>query len=296
MLYIIGLGLNDFRYVSQRSLEILLDCDVVYLENYTCVLLNSFSSKKFDGKCCDKFDGKCCNKFDEKCCNKFDEKCCDKFDGKCCDKFDVKCCDKFDEKCCDKFDEKCCGISNNSFFNDLFNSIKSKLVLADRKLVEETYEIIEEAKEKNIAFLVAGTPFFATTHVDLLLRAKEEAVAVKIIPNTSIASVKGCFGLYSYNFGCTISIPYFTETWKPTSFLDRIYFNYKSNMHTLCLQDIKVDEGRFMSVNEAIDYLWEASSIKVAELKQEKALEMKREEETRTNAKEEEETHTNAKE
>ena len=57
-----------------------------------------------------------------------------------------------------------------------------------------------------------------------------------------------------------------------------------------------MDEGRFMSVNEAIDYLWESSSIKVAELKQEKALEMKREEETRTNAKEEEETHTNAKE
>lgn len=57
-----------------------------------------------------------------------------------------------------------------------------------------------------------------------------------------------------------------------------------------------MDEGRFMSVNEAIDHLWEASSIKVAELKEEKALQMKREEETRTNAKEEEETHTNAKE
>ncbi|ELA40990.1 diphthine synthase [Vittaforma corneae ATCC 50505] len=181
MLFIIGIGLNNYKDISLRSLEILKMADKVYQECYTCIQLSSF--------------------------------------------------------------------------NELERVIDKSIVLADRKLVEETNKIVEEAKNFNVAFLVAGTPFFATTHTDLYLRAKERGVQVKVVHNVSILNVKGCYGLYSYSFGKTISIPYFTEKVKPISFYDSIYSNYTSNLHTLCLLDIKTDENRYMTVNEALEQL-----------------------------------------
>lgn len=133
--------------------------------------------------------------------------------------------------------------------------IGKPIIMADRRTVEETMEIVEESRSKNVVFLVAGTPFFATTYTDLLIRAKEAGVPTHIIHNTSIMNAKGCFGLYSYNFGKTVSIPYFTETCKYISCYDNIYNNYKNGLHTLCLLDIKTDEQRFMTANEAIEQL-----------------------------------------
>lgn len=45
-----------------------------------------------------------------------------------------------------------------------------------------------------------------------------------------------------YRFGHTVSIPFFTENWEPTSWFDKMLVNYENNMHTLCLLDIKVKE------------------------------------------------------
>jgi diphthine methyl ester synthase len=45
-----------------------------------------------------------------------------------------------------------------------------------------------------------------------------------------------------YRFGEIISIPYFTEKWRPYSFYEKILTNRKNNLHTLLLLDIKVKE------------------------------------------------------
>ncbi len=39
-----------------------------------------------------------------------------------------------------------------------------------------------------------------------------------------------------------ISIVFFTDTWRPDSFYDKIATNRKLGLHTLCLLDIKVKE------------------------------------------------------
>ena len=52
----------------------------------------------------------------------------------------------------------------------------------------------------------------------------------------------GACGLQLYNFGQTVSLVFFTETWKPDSFYDRIRENADLGMHTLVLLDIKVKE------------------------------------------------------
>ena len=52
----------------------------------------------------------------------------------------------------------------------------------------------------------------------------------------------GCIGLQVYRFGETISIPFFTENWRPYSFYHKILINRKNNQHTLLLLDIRVKE------------------------------------------------------
>jgi diphthine methyl ester synthase len=82
----------------------------------------------------------------------------------------------------------------------------------------------------------------ATTHTDLVLRARELNIPIGTIPNASILSGIGACGLQLYNFGQTVSMVFFTDTWKPSSFYDRIKENRSIGLHTLILVDIKVKE------------------------------------------------------
>lgn len=76
----------------------------------------------------------------------------------------------------------------------------------------------------------------ATTHTDLLVRAsKEKGIKVECIHNASIMNAIAVCGLQLYNFGQTVSIPFFEENWRPDSFYDKIKFNSDHGMHTLCL-------------------------------------------------------------
>lgn len=135
--------------------------------------------------------------------------------------------------------------------------------------------IIEKAKTQDVAFLVVGDPFCATTHADLVLRARQAGIKVIAIHNASIMNGVAACGLQLYRFGQTISIPYFDQTWRPSSWYDKIAANRKQNLHTLCLLDIRVKEQtpenlmkgnsiyeppRFMTIKEAISQLFEIES------------------------------------
>lgn len=145
--------------------------------------------------------------------------------------------------------------------------------IADRELVESDEsmkEIINTAATKDVAFLVIGDPLGATTHTDLVLRARDQGVQVKVVHNASILNAVGCCGLQLYSYGEVVSIPYWTDTWQPDSFHDKLLGNLQRDLHTLCLLDIKVKEPtldslmkkkreymppRFMTVAEAATQL-----------------------------------------
>ena len=149
-----------------------------------------------------------------------------------------------------------------------------EVVTADREFVESgCEEMIQQSKTEHVAFLVVGDPFCATTHTDLYLRCVKEGVNVDVIHNASIVSAMGCCGVQVYRFGEIISIPFFTENWRPYSFYDKIKQNSERNLHTLCLLDIKVKEPtleslargkpvymppRYMSTKVAAEQLLEA--------------------------------------
>jgi len=129
-----------------------------------------------------------------------------------------------------------------------------KIFIANRNLVEANdNEIIENAKTKNVAFLVCGDPLVATTHIDLFLRAKKEFIKCSVVHNASIITAVGITGLQIYKFGKITSIPLENEN------IETPYSALKDNLilglHTLFLLDLNPEEDKFLSVNSAIRYL-----------------------------------------
>lgn len=124
----------------------------------------------------------------------------------------------------------------------------------------------------------------ATTHTDLALRARALGIKTSVIHNASIINAISSCGLQLYNFGQTVSLPFFTNTWKPASFYPKIKENKDIGLHTLVLlghfplstseltADIKVKEQsienlargrkiyeppRYMSISTACEQLLE---------------------------------------
>jgi len=156
------------------------------------------------------------------------------------------------------------------------------IIIADRDMVEtDSDAILHDADKQDVAFLVVGDPFGATTHVDIVLRARAKRVPVRIIHNASIMNAVGACGLQLYSFGQSVSLVFFTETWKPDSFYDRIKENSDLGLHTLVLLDIKVKEQseenlargrkiyeppRYMSIPQAVAQLLEIESLRAQKI------------------------------
>lgn len=152
------------------------------------------------------------------------------------------------------------------------------IVVADRTMVESDAEqIYMPAKERDVCFLVVGDPLCATTHTDIILRAREAGITVEVVHNASVMGAVASCGLQLYSFGYTVSIPLFEGEWRPDSFYPKIKHNLAGGMHTLCLLDIKMKEPdyeemargrvrylppRFMNVNTAIEQLLSVEDVK----------------------------------
>ncbi|WVF65666.1 diphthine synthase [Kwoniella sp. CBS 6097] len=118
-----------------------------------------------------------------------------------------------------------------------------EVITATREMVElEADEILKDADKVDVAFLVVGDPLGATTHTDLLLRAKSLNFPTEVIHNASILTALGSTGLQMYSFGQTLSLVFYTETWRPDSWYLRLEENLRLGVHTLVLLDIKVRE------------------------------------------------------
>ncbi len=116
---------------------------------------------------------------------------------------------------------------------ELEKILGKEVVLADREFVENL-EVINEAKEIDVALLVYGSPLTATTHITLIQEAKKQHIKVKIIYNASILDAVAETGLQIYKFGKTTSIPDF----EAESFIEIIKENQSIGAHSLILIDI----------------------------------------------------------
>ncbi|KAL3537006.1 hypothetical protein ACH5RR_000372 [Cinchona calisaya] len=83
---------------------------------------------------------------------------------------------------------------------------EESICAADKEMVKENAdELLMEAISSDVAFLVVGDPFGATTRTDLV-RAKKFGVVVKVVNNASVLNAIGVCGLQLYRYRDTVSI------------------------------------------------------------------------------------------
>ncbi|WP_297072713.1 diphthine synthase [Thermococcus sp.] len=142
--------------------------------------------------------------------------------------------------------------------------IGKPIVRLSREDVELNFEkiVLPDAKEKDVAFLTAGDPMVATTHSDLRIRAKKAGVESYVIHAPSIYSAVAITGLQIYKFGKSVTVAYPEKNWFPTSHYDVIKENRERGLHTLLFLDIKANQNRYMTANEAMDILLKVEEIK----------------------------------
>ena len=137
-----------------------------------------------------------------------------------------------------------------------------KIITAERALVEQTDELLTEAQSKNVGLLVIGDPLAATTHLDIIMRAKKKNIEVKIIHNASVMTAVASTGLQLYKFGKTVTVPYPEKNFMPETYYEVVRQNQMLGLHTLLLLDLKPNEEKFMSILEAITLLEELEKKK----------------------------------
>ena len=138
-------------------------------------------------------------------------------------------------------------------FENLEEFYGKKIIVADRELVEDGNEIINNAEKKKVSFLVIGDVFSATTHIGLYNMAKEKDIEVNIMNNASVLTAIGITGLELYKFGRTASIPFHNKEVKvPYKILKE---NQSLGLHTLFLLDLNPKNKEFLTIDKAIEYL-----------------------------------------
>lgn len=145
--------------------------------------------------------------------------------------------------------------------DNLIDKLDAPFITLKREDVEDRNVIIEEAMNKDIAFVTAGDSLMATTHTELYVEAVNKGIETRIIHGSSIFSAApGLVGLQAYKFGKTTTVPFPDENFFPHSPYDVIKLNSEMGLHTLVLLDIQAHKDKYMTVNEAIAYLKKVES------------------------------------
>ena len=175
----------------------------------------------------------------------------------------------------DIFLEKYTSIIPYFSIENLEKKVKKKIIVIDREDLENKSgrEIILKAKEDNVALLVFGDPFVATTHISLRLYAEKLGIETKTVHAASIfSSAISESGLQVYKFGksCTIVFP--EPNYNPTYPLIVIKENILRGLHTFLFLDYKKEKNKAMSINEGIKVLLELNKNIGENIVNEKAL------------------------
>ncbi len=132
---------------------------------------------------------------------------------------------------------------------------------------EEGQQLFEAAKKGKTVFLVQGDPMIATTHVDLRISAEKQGIKTRVIHGASVVSaVRGISGLQNYKYGKAVTIPFSEQGFVSETPYNVIRENKKMGLHTMCYLDIKAEEKKYLTINEALQTLLELEKQKKEQL------------------------------
>jgi diphthine synthase len=141
---------------------------------------------------------------------------------------------------------------------------KEVTVVARNVLEDDEGELIfEAAKNGKAVLLVSGDPLIATTHVDLCISAKKRGIKTRVVHGASaVSAVRGLSGLQNYKFGKAVTVPFSEQGFVSETPYNVIRENRKMGLHTMCYLDIKAEEQRYLTINEALQTLLELEKQK----------------------------------
>lgn len=151
------------------------------------------------------------------------------------------------------------SIVPNFSAKELENLIGRKVVPVDRSVLEgrELFDMLEEAREKNVVLLIPGDPFIATTHISIRLEAEKRGIKTEVIHAPSVvSSAISATGLQVYRFGKIVTLVYPDPEigFYPISSYEVLEDNFNRKLHTFFLLDLK--EDRKMTIADAVDVLF----------------------------------------
>ena len=113
----------------------------------------------------------------------------------------------------------------------------------------------------------------ATTHVDLRITAKKLGIKTRVIHGASaVSAVRGISGLQNYKFGKAVTVPFSDQGFVSETPYNVICENKKLGLQTMCYLDIKAEEQRYLTVNEALQTLLELEKRKKEQVITKKTL------------------------
>jgi diphthine synthase len=119
-----------------------------------------------------------------------------------------------------------------------------KIIFAQRWFVEDGKQILEQAKNKNVALITYGDPFIATTLSELEVQARKNSINVDVIHAASgITSLIGESGLHMYKFGRAVTV--MSAPQSAISVYNTIFDNLLSGNHTLVLTEYSSNHSKF---------------------------------------------------
>ncbi|MEM0127606.1 MAG: diphthine synthase [Thermoplasmatales archaeon] len=124
------------------------------------------------------------------------------------------------------------------------------LFFAGRNDLEDFLWIFKE--EGDVSIVIPGDSFSATTHFTIYKEARKRGIRVNVYHNSSIfPAAATVLGLQLYKIGPPVSLPRFTERFRPTSPYEKIRDNIARGLHTIVL----LDTDPPMSLQEALEEL-----------------------------------------
>ncbi|MFN4337211.1 MAG: diphthine synthase [Candidatus Nitrosocaldus sp.] len=142
---------------------------------------------------------------------------------------------------------------------DAIRALRSDMVVVQRWFVEDGRRILDEARVGDVALLTYGDPLIATTHVELIVRAKSSGIRCKVIHSSSIVTAAlGECGLHVYKLGRIATVV--SDPIANTSTYYALYTNLLQMNHTLLLLEYDHEHGYFLAPCDALRLLLECES------------------------------------
>jgi len=136
----------------------------------------------------------------------------------------------------------------------LKSALNKEVKIVPRWFVEDGREILESAKNNDVALVVYGDPLIATTHLELRVRAEKNGIKSRVLhASSSITSIIGECGLHMYKIGRIITLV--SEAQAIASIYYTIYSNLIGGNHTLILLEYNQENDFFLKPNDAFNML-----------------------------------------